>query len=153
MHNVILIAAAMVLTLQTQVMSQDNSSDRKGPASVIGRWDITVHGGEGDYPSWFEIRRSGYRTLVGSYVGQFGSARPIGKVEFDNGRFRFTVPPQFEQRRDDIVMEGKVDGDKFSDLLAGAGEGGGSGVTAYRGRDFGVLFNFDALPGYAVRSR
>jgi hypothetical protein len=125
MHNVILIAAALVLTLQTHVMSQDNSSDRKGPASVIGRWDITVHGAEGDYPSWFEIRRSGYRTLVGSYVGQFGSARPIGKVEFDNGRFRFTVPPQFEQRRDDIVMEGKVDGEKLHGEL---NDGGGKAI-------------------------
>ena len=43
-----------------------------------GRWDLTVHGPQGDYPSWLEVRRSGYRTLVGSFVGQFGSVRPIG---------------------------------------------------------------------------
>jgi hypothetical protein len=125
MHNASIVAAALVLALQTHVMSQDNSSDGKGSASVIGRWDITVHGADGDYPSWFEIRRSGYRTLVGSYVGQFGSARPIGKVEFENGRFLFTVPPQFEQRRDDIVIEGKVDGDKLHGEL---NDGGGKAI-------------------------
>ena len=45
--------------------------------SLIGRWDIVVRGHEGEYPSWMEVRLSGNSTLVGSYVGQFGSARPI----------------------------------------------------------------------------
>jgi hypothetical protein len=62
----------------------------------IGRWDITVHGPEGDYPSWLEIRRSGNSTLVGSYVGRVGSARPISQVEFRAGRISFELPPQWE---------------------------------------------------------
>ena len=37
-------------------------------APIVGRWDLTVHGSDGDYPAWLEVRRSGYRTLVGSYV-------------------------------------------------------------------------------------
>lgn len=81
------------------------------PSAVIGRWDITVRGTDGEYPSWLEIQRSGYRTLVGSYVGQFGSARPISKVEFDDGRIRFTIPPQWERRTDDVTFEGKLDGE------------------------------------------
>jgi hypothetical protein len=84
--------------------------DRKEPA-VVGRWDLVVRGPKGEYPSWLEVRRSGYRTLVGSFVGQFGSARPIGKVEFADGRVRFAVPPQWERRKDDLTFEGRLEGD------------------------------------------
>lgn len=81
-------------------------------ASLIGRWDLIVTSAEGTkYPSWIEIQQSGRRALVGSYVGQFGSARPISKVEFDKGSFHFTVPPQWEGRGDDVTFQGKIDGD------------------------------------------
>jgi hypothetical protein len=80
---------------------------------VLGRWDLVVKGPDGDYPSWLEVRRSGYTTLVGSFVGRFGSARPIGKVEFADGRLRFSVPPQWERRKDDLTFEGKLDGEEL----------------------------------------
>lgn len=86
------------------------AGEKAGPG-VIGRWDVTVHSPGGDYPSWFEVRKSGHKTLVGSYVGQFGSARPIARVEFDKGALRFTVPPQWERRATDVTYEGKLDGD------------------------------------------
>jgi hypothetical protein len=78
---------------------------------IVGRWDLTVKSPDGEYPSWFEVRQSGYRTLVGTFVGRFGSARPIGHVEYDNGNFRFKVPPQWERRTDDLIFEGKVEGE------------------------------------------
>ena len=86
---------------------------RESPAPIVGRWDVTVRGENGEYPSWFEVRPSGYRTLVGSYVGRTGSARPIARVEYDDAKqtFRFAVPPQWERRKDDVVFEGKLDGD------------------------------------------
>jgi hypothetical protein len=87
------------------------SAEGKPAAPVIGRWDLTVQGAEGDYPSWLEVRRSGRATLVGSFVGQFGSARPVSRVEFDKGRVRFSVPPQWEDRKDDLTFEGTLDGD------------------------------------------
>jgi hypothetical protein len=80
-------------------------------ASVVGRWDLTVRGADGEYPSWLEVRRSGRRTLVGSFVGRSGSARPISRVEFENGRVRFSVPPQWEDRKDDLAFEGTLDAD------------------------------------------
>jgi hypothetical protein len=79
--------------------------------SVIGRWDLTVKGTEGTYPSWLEVRLSGRHTLVGSFVGRFGSARPLSRVEFEAGRVRFSVPPQWEERKDDLPFEGKLDAD------------------------------------------
>jgi hypothetical protein len=78
---------------------------------IIGRWDLTVQGTDGPYPSWLQVRRSGYRTLVGEFVGQFGSVRPIGRVEVDAGRMRFSVPPQWESRKDDLVFEGHLEGE------------------------------------------
>jgi hypothetical protein len=83
----------------------------QGKAPLVGRWDITVHGTQGDYPSWLEVRRSGRTTLVGRFVGQFGSARPISRVTFVDGRFQFSVPPQWEDRKDDLAFEGTLDGD------------------------------------------
>jgi hypothetical protein len=88
---------------------QETAARREPP--IIGRWDVTVQTPDGEYPSWFEIRRSGYRTLVGSFVGQFGSARPISQVVVENGRFHFTVPPQWEQRKDNVTFTGQVEGD------------------------------------------
>jgi Domain of Unknown Function (DUF1080) len=80
---------------------------------LIGRWDLVMHGPDGDYPSWLEVRLSGHKTLVGSFVGRFGSARPISRVEFDQGRMRFSIPPQWEDRKDDQVLEGRLEGEKL----------------------------------------
>jgi hypothetical protein len=60
------------------------------------------------------VRLSGRNSLVGSYVGRFGSARPIGKVEFTEGKLRFSIPPQWEDRKEDFVFEGKLDGEMLS---------------------------------------
>ena len=80
------------------------------PPALIGRWDLTVKDGEQVYPSWLEISLSGYRTLVGRYVGQFGSARPIAQIQFDAkaGAFAFSLPPQWEKRTSDILFEGRL---------------------------------------------
>jgi len=93
--------------LVTFVFAQDKAKNDP----LIGRWDVTVHDADETYPSWFEVRLSGHRTLVGSYVGQFGSARPIAAVERMGDLMRFAVPPQWEDRKNDVVYEGQLDGD------------------------------------------
>lgn len=104
-RRVLAMVTASLLTLIAIAGAQDKSS------SIIGRWDVTVHGTDGDYPSWFEVSRSGHKSLVGSYVGQFGSARPVSKVEFESGKMRFTVPPQWEERNTDVTYKGQVEGE------------------------------------------
>src|SRR5436305_2317190 len=89
-----------------------DTSGRVGPPP-IGRWDLTVRGPDGEYPSWLEVRKSGYTTLVGTFVGRFGSARPVGRVEFADGKLRFSVPPQWEKRPDDLTFEGRLKGEEF----------------------------------------
>ena len=85
-------------------------------ASVIGRWDLTVRDGDREYPSWLEVRKSGRKTLVGTYVGEFGSARPIANVHFKEGGFSFVVPPQWEKRKDDVSVIGRLDGQSLQGM-------------------------------------
>ncbi|MEZ6117085.1 MAG: DUF1080 domain-containing protein [Pirellulaceae bacterium] len=86
------------------------------PHPLIGRWDLVVKGEDGDYPSWLEVRKSGYSTLVGSFVGQFGSARPIAEIKVDGESFSFAIPKQWEDRQDHLTFQGEchvdhIDGD------------------------------------------
>jgi hypothetical protein len=110
------IAASLSLLLLAtgRLYGADRDAVKANP--LLGRWDLTVTDSGNTYPSWLEVRLSGYRTLVGSYVGQFGSVRPIGKIDFDtnSGHFHFVVPPQWERRTNDIVIEGKLEGDTLS---------------------------------------
>ena len=104
-------AALLLLGGVPALADPDDPFTTRQPPPVIGRWDLKVHGPEGDYPSWLEVRQSGFRTLVGSFVGRFGSARPVSRVDYDRGRVRFTLPPQWERRTDDLTFEGKLQGD------------------------------------------
>src|SRR5262249_4024298 len=92
---------------------------KTGDARFIGKWDVTVQGPSGSYPSWFEVRRSGRRSLVGAYVGQFGSARPISHIEVPGKSMRFVVPPQWEDRKTDVIYEGKLDGEQIKGTTTG----------------------------------
>ena len=98
--------AILALSCPQNAFSQDSSQ-------LIGRWNLTVQGSEGAHPSWLEVRKSGNRTLVGSFVGQFGSARPVGEIEFDGSVFRFSVPPQWEKRNDHLVFFGTFNGKRI----------------------------------------
>ena len=90
------------------------ATQQQPPPPIVGRWDVTVQSPTGNYPSWFEVHRSGYRALVGQFVGQSGSARPIANVEFANNEFRFSIPPQWEQRDTEVKFEGKLEGDRLT---------------------------------------
>ena len=92
-------------------------------APILGRWDLTVQGPKGSYPSWLEVTLSGSRTLVGRFVGGGGSARPISRVDFDNGSLHFAIPPQWEKETSDLVVDAVLAGDLLEGtLVTPAGE-------------------------------
>jgi hypothetical protein len=102
------------------------AQDSAATAAVVGRWDLRVTGADGvTAPSWLEVTRSGHRTLVGRFVGNVGSARPVGRVEFTDGVLRFAIPPQWEDparvvgdlRVEGRLAEGGADGDRLSGTL------------------------------------
>ena len=82
--------------------------------ALLGRWDLVLQGTNQTSPSWLEVERSGTATLVGQFVGSGGSARPIAKIEFTNGTFRFAIPPQWESNPNDIKFEGRLEGDRIT---------------------------------------
>jgi hypothetical protein len=87
---------------------------RAASDALLGRWDLVVQRGTQTSPSWLEVERSGTATLVGQFVGSGGSARPIAKVEFTDGTFRFAIPPQWESNPRDITFEGRLEGDRIT---------------------------------------
>ena len=63
---------------------------------IIGKWDLEVNKGDRILPSWLEVKLSGNRTLVGYFVAESGSARPISEVFFHEGTVDFSIPPQWD---------------------------------------------------------
>ncbi len=87
---------------------------RTASDALLGRWDLVVQRGAQTSPSWLEVERSGTATLVGQFVGSGGSARPIARIEFTDGTFRFAIPPQWESNPRDITFEGRLEGDRIT---------------------------------------
>lgn len=85
--------------------------------TLVGRWDITVDQGGKQRPSWLEVEISGFETLVGRFVATGGSARPISKIHFDNGKFSFAIPPQWERSNNDLRVEGTVTKDRIEGII------------------------------------
>ena len=104
------------------------------PTHCWGRWDLIVQRGTQTSPSWLEVERSGTATLVGQFVGSGGSARPIAKIEFTDGTFRFAIPPQWESNPRDITFEGRLEGDRVTGSMT-MGDGAEADVV----RDAGTV--------------
>jgi hypothetical protein len=118
---------AATLIIQSSASAQATSDG----AEVIGRWNLTVviegkeleelglfrHGlmdTEG-FPGWLEVKRSGFSTLIGYYVGYEGSARPISEVHYSSAeqKYHFTIPPQWMDVPD-IYFEFTLKDDKLT---------------------------------------
>jgi hypothetical protein len=97
-----------------------SAAQQNQPPAVVGRWDLTVLTPTGRVPSWFEVRLSGNRTLVGQYVGPVGSARPISQFDFEGGVLRFSVPPQWETGNNELRFEARLEGDRLSGWMTDA---------------------------------
>src|SRR5699024_10363250 len=79
--------------------------------AIEGSWDINVDVGGKTFPAWLEVKKSGSRTLVGQIMLVTGSARPISKVNYADGKFSFSFPPQWEDGTKDFDLEGQVTGE------------------------------------------
>ncbi|HEV7380589.1 MAG TPA: DUF1080 domain-containing protein [Dyadobacter sp.] len=114
-------AALVCLSLfaaQTNHVYADNKTEAIAAASPIeGRWDITVDVDGKPSPSWLEVRHSGHTMLIGQFTGISGSARPISRVYFTDGKFTFSIPPQWEKGSENMKVEGTVNGDKLAGTL------------------------------------
>ncbi len=98
---------------------------------VLGRWDLTVQGQDGAYPSWLEVRLRTERQLMAEFVGRFGSVRHASAVTFADNELEVRVPVQYEPEGDELVFSGTPSGDRLSGTVDD-GAGGRLAWTAVR---------------------
>lgn len=89
---------------------------KKAP-DVIGRWDITMEKDGKMQPSWLEVQKSGFHTMIGRFTYAFGSARPIAEVKSENGKYTFSIPPQWEPGTRNMDFEFKANGDAIKGTM------------------------------------
>jgi len=110
----VLVALTLFVSIPFNLQSGNSNV---GDQPIIGRWDITVEMGDQSVPSWLEVKLSGIKTLVGYFVAESGSARPISKVNVNDGKITFSIPPQWDNADKDMVFEGTVENDKLSGVI------------------------------------
>ncbi|MFN7330095.1 MAG: DUF1080 domain-containing protein, partial [Bacteroidota bacterium] len=88
-------------------------ADAQIKTPLEGRWDLTITKNGQQLPSWLEVRHSGNNTLVGRFVYAFGSARPIAEVKLKDGKFYFSIPPQWEKGERWMDFEGSLENDNI----------------------------------------
>jgi hypothetical protein len=85
---------------------------------VEGRWDLTVHDIDGEFPSWVELSAQG-----GWFVGRWGSARPVKDISLTPTGAEWSLPKQYEGRETDLVFKGQlVDGHLVGTTLSDKGD-------------------------------
>lgn len=119
---VLTLGGLLILGFADSTMAADTSisismQNAETSKDLIGRWDITIDENGKPAPAWLEVKLSGNKTLVGSFVGTSGSARPVAEVKFNNGEFNFTIPPQWESGEQNFLIEGKLAGAAISGTM------------------------------------
>lgn len=111
-HWLITLSCLILIALQGQSISAQSTTQ-----PIIGRWDLTVDMGDHAAPSWLEVKLSGLKTLVGYFVSNEGSARPISIVHSEGGIVTFSIPTQWEFGTKDMVFEGMLENDKLTGYI------------------------------------
>jgi hypothetical protein len=81
--------------------------------ALLGRWDMTLAGADGVYPSWLEVRLRTEGELMGRFVGRVGSARYVSDIDYAAGRVTLRVPVQYESDIDVLRFEGTLRDDRI----------------------------------------
>jgi hypothetical protein len=110
----------LILMFSMQGYSKQKTSANTAASvqSFLGRWDLTLKTPLREYPSWLEITQEGGQ-LRARMVSRWGNARPLPKIELSNGRTTFVSPKEEEERKDDMVFEGKLSGKTLAGTTTG----------------------------------
>jgi hypothetical protein len=106
------IAALLVASICSTTAIAQN--DQK---AVIGRWDLNVMMGNTERPSWLEVKLSGFKTLVGYFVAEGGSARPVSHIIYKDGKINFSIPTQWDGFAKYMELEATVENDKLTGVI------------------------------------
>jgi hypothetical protein len=115
-QTVLIAIVVLTLMLPSGAYPEDRNSEQDASAVAIastrpflGRWDLTLKAPDREYPSWLEISLEGGQ-LKAQMVSRWGNARPLPRIEVSNGHLTFVSPKKEEERKDDMVFEGKLVG-------------------------------------------
>jgi Domain of Unknown Function (DUF1080) len=105
----------LFLSLATLLFTANSQQNKPDPneKAYLGRWDLTVNGPDREYPSWVEITDKDWK-LSAQFVGRWGNARPLPKIDIADGRLTFVSPKEEEDSKSDMVYTGKVTGETLS---------------------------------------
>ena len=85
---------------------------------LLGRWDLTLKAPDREYPSWLELQQENGE-LKARLVSRWGHARPLPKAELANGVITFVSPKADEERKDDMVFQGRLSGNILTGTTTG----------------------------------
>jgi hypothetical protein len=101
------------LSSAAQISGQANSA-----SPFLGRWDLTMMGGDHEYPSWIEIgQKDGNLTAL--FTGRWGNARPLPKVTITGTQITFVSPKEEEGSKADLIFAGELNGPSLSGTVNG----------------------------------
>jgi hypothetical protein len=109
---------ALTTLLLIVSMPMSFSGQSVSASSFLGRWDLTLKTPQREYPSWLEITQEGGRFQV-RMVSRWGHARPLPKSEISDSSIAFVSPKEEEDRKDDMVFEGKLSASKLVGTTTG----------------------------------
>ena len=111
--------ASFVLLFVSLLTSASNqaSAQVKDSRPIIGRWDLTVDYEGRKAASWLEVRHTGINGYIGRFVWEGGSARPISKVEFKDGKVSFHIPAQWEKTDKELIFDGLLNNGKLAGTI------------------------------------
>jgi len=87
-------------------------------APFLGRWDLTLHAPDREYPSWIEITEKDGKVSA-RFTSRWGNARPLPRVEIDGTQITFVSPKEEEERKDDMVFRGRLEGKTLAGTTTG----------------------------------
>ena len=122
-HRIVsLLTLGILLACATAYLSAEKAETSLHAAesaqAFLGRWDLTLHGPDREYPSWIDLREDGGQ-LKAEFVGRWGNARQLPRAELSNGRLTFVSPKGEEDLPVDMVFQGALTGKTLSGKVNG----------------------------------
>lgn len=108
----------VIFPLRMYSATQNSSGPSAQTESFLGRWDLTLKTPLQEYPSWLEITQKDGQ-FQARMVSRWGHARPLPKIEISNDHITFVSPKEEEDRKDDMVFEGKLSGNTLAGNTTG----------------------------------
>jgi hypothetical protein len=75
----------------------------------FGRWDLTIREADWQCPSWLEVSEED-GVVKAWFVGRWGSARYLPRVEIRGEEILFVSPKEEEDSENDLIFRGKLTG-------------------------------------------